>query len=99
MTYSQSKSDSNFVVNLVSDFAPTFSESESKSESVFSLSYICIPLNKPADDFFMYFHNRINSYASNASIMHIFFWHIITQKVCFITPSNSLTLAFKYFCS
>ena len=33
MTYSESKSDSNFVINLVSDFAPTFSESESKSES------------------------------------------------------------------
>ena len=92
MTYSQSKSDSNFVINLVSDFAPTFSESESKSESVFSLSYICIPLNKPADDFFMYFHNRINSYASNASIMHILFWYIITKKVCFYRP-----IKFSYF--
>ena len=37
------------------------------------LPYIYTLLNKLADDFFIKIHNRINSYASNASIMHIFF--------------------------
>ena len=66
MTYSESKSDSNFVINIVSNFAPTFfeskSESNSESESDFSsvfvnldicifLFHVCIPLNKAADGF------------------------------------------------
>ena len=32
MTYSESKSDSNFDINLVSNFVPTFSKSKSESE-------------------------------------------------------------------
>ena len=59
---------------------------------VFSLYYIWIPLNKPADGFFIYSDDRINSYVSNGSIMHIFFWHIYTQKVCFY-----YTIKFSYF--
>ena len=67
MTYSESEPNfSNFVINSLSTFAPTFSESESESddsESDFSLVFInldiCIflpyiytLLNKLADDFF-----------------------------------------------
>ena len=63
MSYSESELDSNFVINSVSDF-DFASESDSESESDFSLAvmnlesfgfslfYICIPLNKPADVFF-----------------------------------------------
>ena len=50
---------------------------------VFFWPYICILLNKLADVFFVNSQNRINSSASNTSIMHIFFWYIITQKACF----------------
>ena len=98
MFYSESLSepDFNFAINSASKFAPAFSESKSKSDesesdssSVFMNLEICIfifyiytLLNKIADDFFIYFQNRINSYASNAGIMHIFFRHITTQKVC-----------------
>ena len=32
VTYSESKSDSNFDINLVSNFVPTFSKSKSESE-------------------------------------------------------------------
>ena len=35
MTYSESKSDSNFDINLVSNFVPTFSKSESEFECDF----------------------------------------------------------------
>ena len=84
MSYSESESGFSFAINSVSD-CDSASESNFESESdfssvfmnrdicVFFLFYICIPLNKPADDFFIHSHNRINSYTSNASIMHIFF--------------------------
>ena len=80
---------SNFVINSLSTFVPIFSESKSESESDDSesdfgsvfinldicifLPYIYTLLNKPADDFFIYSQDRVNSYASNANIMHIFF--------------------------
>ena len=61
MTYAESKEDSNFAINSVSDF-DSASESNSESESDFSSVFmnldICIffilylPLNKPADSFF-----------------------------------------------
>ena len=107
MTYSESESDLSFAINSVPDFdsaSESNSESDSKSESrfqfsvyesihlYFSLFYICIRLNNPADGFFIHSHNRINSYASNASIMHISFWYIIIQKVCFY-----YTIKFSYF--
>ena len=108
MSHSESEPDFfNFAINLASDFDST-SESKSKSKSqsrsdsesdfnsilvfVFSLLYIYTLLNKLEDDFFINIHNRINSYASNSSIMHIFFWHIITQNVCFY-----YTIKFSYF--
>ena len=47
------------------------------------LPYIYTLLSKHVDGFFINSHNRINIYASNASVMHIFFWHFITQKVCY----------------
>ena len=59
---------------------------------VFFSPYIYSRLNKLAHDFFIYSQNRIYSYASNASIMYIFFYHIITQKVCFYH-----TIKFSYF--
>ena len=80
MSYSESEPDfSNFAINSLSTFAPIFSESKSESDdtqsdfsSVFMnldicvfLPYICILLNKLVDDLFIYFQNRINSYASN----------------------------------
>ena len=71
MLYSESLSepDSSFVINLASNFDPTFSESKSESddpESDFSsvfmnldicifLPYIYTLLNKLADDFFYQF--------------------------------------------
>ena len=82
MIYSESELDSNFVVNSVSDID---SASESDSESGSSLAVmnldICIffilylhPSKLTCEwVFFIHSHNRINSYASNASIMHIFF--------------------------
>ena len=105
MTYQESESDFSFAINSVSDFDSAFeSDSDSKSESDFSSVLlnldICIfftlylhPINKPADGFFfIYSHDRINSYTSNASIMHIFIWHITIQKVCFYH-----TIKFSYF--
>ena len=103
MSYLESGPDSNFAINSALNFD---SSSESNSESgsdfssvfinldtcVFFSPYIYILLSKLADDFFINSHNRINSYASNASIMHIFFWHIITEKVCFYH-----TIKFSYF--
>ena len=65
MSYSESESDFSFAINSVLDFdSNSESGSESKSESDFSsvfmnldicifLFYICIPLNKPADGFFL----------------------------------------------
>ena len=41
---------------------------------------------------FIKIHNRINGYASNASIIHTFFWHIITQKSCFYYTIKLLLL-------
>ena len=84
MFYSESESDfSNFVINSLSSKSKSKSESddsESDFNSVFInfdicvfLPYIYTLLNKLADDFFIKIHNRINSYASNASIMYIFF--------------------------
>ena len=67
MSYSESEPDfSNFAINSLSTFAPIFSESKSESDdtqsdfsSVFMnldicvfLPYICILLNKLADDSF-----------------------------------------------
>ena len=103
MSYSESEPGFS---NLLSTLAPIFSGSKSESddsESHFNsvlisldicifLSYIYTLLNKLVDGFFIYSKKRINSYASNASIMHIFFWHIITQKVCFYH-----TIKFSYF--
>ena len=97
MIHSESESDFNFAINLASDFnSVSNSASDSDYESDFSAAfmnvdicisfifYICIPLNKPADAFFfIYSHDRVNSYASNGSKMHIFFWRIITQIVWF----------------
>ena len=93
MIYSEFESDFNFPINSASDFDST-SESGPQSESDFSSvlknldicifsHHSCTILNKLADGFFINSHNRINSYASSASIMHIFFWHFITKKVCF----------------
>ena len=88
MIYSESELNSNFAINLVSDFdsaSESDSECDPDSSSVvinldicIFLLYICPLLNKLADSFFIHSHNRINSYASNASIMHIFFWYFIT---------------------
>ena len=81
MFYSESESDfSNFVINSLSSKSKSESDdSESDFNSVFInfdicvfLPYIYTLLNKLADDFLIKIHNRINSYASNASIMHIF---------------------------
>ena len=86
MPYSESESDSNSLSVFVSIFSKSESKSDSESDfnSVFMnldicifLPYIYTLLNKLVDDFFIYCQNRINSYASNASIMHIFFWRII----------------------
>ena len=95
-TFSEYKSESN-------------SESESDLSSVFMnlgicvfLPYIYILLNKLEDDFFINPHNRINSYGSNTSIISIILFSFGTslpKKFVFITPSNSLTLAFKYLYS
>ena len=61
MSYSESEPDSNFVINSLSTFVPTFSESKSESDfsSMFMnldlcifLPYIYILLNKLADDLF-----------------------------------------------
>ena len=79
----ESESESDFVINSLSSKSKSKSESddsESNFNSVFInfdicvfLPYIYTLLNKLADDFFIKIHTRINSYASNASIMHMFF--------------------------
>ena len=82
MSYSESGPDSNFAINSESNF---YSSSESNSESDFNLVFInleiCIffTLYLHSSEktcrwfFFIYLNNRINSYASNASVMQIFF--------------------------
>ena len=61
MSYSESEPDSNFTINSLSTFVPTFSESKSESDfsSMFMNLDICVILpfiytllNKLADDFF-----------------------------------------------
>ena len=42
MTYSESEADSNFAINLLSTFAPIFSEYESDFSSVFINLDICM---------------------------------------------------------
>ena len=95
---SESEPDFGFAINLVSDFdSASECDSELDSSvyesmnlvqrlwiytSLFFLLCIYTLLNKPADNLFIHFHNRIKSYASNTSIMHIFFWHSITLNVC-----------------
>ena len=83
LIYSESESepDFSFAINSVPDFD---SASESDSSSAFIsldicifLLYICINLYLRII-FFIHSHNRINSYASNAGIVHIFFWYFIT---------------------
>ena len=76
------------------------SESDSDSNTAFInldmyifFFYTCILLNKPADNFFFILsHYKINPHASNASIINIFVWHFITQKVCFY-----YAVKFSYF--
>ena len=91
----------NFAINYHQ--ISSFFKSKSESESGFSLAFtnldICIfsPyiytfLNKFADGFFINSHNVINTYASNATIIHILFWYIITQKCWFYH-----TIKFSYF--
>ena len=86
MSYSELELDSNFAINSVSDF-DSGSESDPESDSslafmnldiCISLFCICTLLNKRTNSSFIHPHNRINSYASNASIMHILFWHFIS---------------------
>ena len=88
MTDSESESDFQSAINSASDFDSTSeSGSESDFSSVFMNLGVCI--------FFTLFfnsHSRINSNASNAGIMHIFFWRLITQKVCF-----NFAVKFSYF--
>ena len=99
MTYLGSEPDFlNFVINSLSSKSVS-DDSESDFSPVFMnldicvfLPYIYNLLNKLADDFFINSHNRINSYTSIASIMHISFWHIIIQKVCFY-----YTIKLSYF--
>ena len=47
--------------------------------------------------FFIYSQNRINIYASNASIYIFSFGMPLPKKFVFITPSNSLTLDFNIY--
>ena len=54
------------------------------------LRYIYTLLNKLADDFLIKIHNRINSYACNVSIMHIFFKnHLKKLQTNIITRINT----------
>ena len=103
MFYSESETDfSNLVINsLLSKSKSESNDSESDFNSVFInfdicvfLPYIYTLLNKLADDFFIKIHNRINSYASNASIMHIFFKnHLKKLQTNIITRINiSITI-------
>ena len=106
MFYSESGSDfSNYVINSLSSKSKSKSESDD-SESDFNpalinfdicvfLPYIYTLLNKLEDDFFIIkIHNRIISYASNVSIMHIFFKnHFKKLQTNIITRTNiSITI-------
>ena len=100
----ESESESDFVINSLSSKSKSKSESddsESGFNSVFMnfdicvfLPYIFTLLNKLADDFFIKIHNKINSYARNASIMHIFFkTHLKKLQTNIITGINiSITI-------
>ena len=83
MSHSEWEPDfSNFAINSASNFVSIFSEFESESDGSesgfnsvfinldFFLPYIYNLLNKLADDFFINMHSRINSYVSDASLMH-----------------------------
>ena len=86
MFCSESELDFSFAINSVLDFvsaSESDTECQSECSSVLMNLDICIFFTLYLDNFFADFHNRINSYASNASLMYIFFWHTITQKVCF----------------
>ena len=107
MFYSESESDFNFAINSVSDFhsaSESNSESESDFSSVFMNLDICIffilylhSSKQTCGCFFIYSHDRINSYANNASIMHIFFWRIISLKVCFYQTIKLFYFSFQVF--
>ena len=101
--YSESLSEPDFNFTINYHQISSFFKSKSESEFGFSLAFtnldICIfsPhiytfLNKFADGFFINSHNVINTYASNATIIHILFWYIITQKCWFYH-----TIKFSYF--
>ena len=103
MFYSESEPDfSNFVINLLSSKSKSESDdSESDFNSVFInfdicvfLPYVYSLLNNFADDFFIKIHNRINSYGSHSSIMHIFFKnHLKKLQTNIITKTNiSITI-------
>ena len=112
MSYSESESDfSNFAINSAWYFGPTFSESKSEShdsESDFNwvfmnlgtctfLPYIYTLLNKLADDFFLFIFKTESIVMQAMQVWYIFSFGIpLTKKFVFITPSNSLTLVFKY---
>ena len=113
MTYSESESewDFSFAINLVSDFdsaSECYSKSDSESDfslalmnldiCIFFILYLRYVLHMAsADGFFIHSHNRIKSYASNAIMMHIFFWCIITQNVCFYHSVKLSYFSFQAF--
>ena len=92
MTYSESELDSIFLIHSVSDF-DSDSDSDSDFESDFSLAVmnldICIffilfiPRNKPADGFFLSILMTESIVTKAMQALHIYFWRIITEKVCF----------------
>ena len=105
MFYSELElSFSSFVINSLSSISKSKSESESDdSESDFHsvfinfdicvfLPYIYTLLNKLADDFFIKIHNRTNSHASNASIMHIFFKNHLKEPQTNITIRINISI-------
>ena len=51
-------------------------ESESSATSINSDIFILFIL-------YLHAHDRINTYTSNTSMMHNFFWYFIAPKVCF----------------
>ena len=84
MFYSESEPDfSNFVINsLLYKSKSEADDSESDFNSVFINFDVCVfylIFTLSCGLFFIKIHNRINSYASNASIMHIFFLNL-SQK-------------------
>ena len=92
----QSQQNQSLILSLIqyqilTDFSSVFMD----LDICIFLPYIYSLLNKHVDGFFINSHNRIKIYTSNASIMHIFFWHFITQKVCFYFAVK-FSLAFMY---